>query len=173
MKLPPVQIPKFDGDPHAFHDWINIFKASVHDNRSVSHTQRITYLQNIVSGKAKDLNRGYSCYPAFNNVALAELESRFGSPQDVVTAYIRRLESLQNRQNHNLVSFYTILKQLIQTFYNLHFTADPHSSTVLTLAKENLPHHLLLKWTEDTVRNHMSTPTLLIFQQIGFQANGF
>ena len=38
IKLPPVQIPKFDGDPLAFHDWINIFKASVHENRSISQT---------------------------------------------------------------------------------------------------------------------------------------
>ena len=50
-KLPPVQIPNFDGDPLAFHDWINIFKASVHENRSISQTHRITYLQNSVSGK--------------------------------------------------------------------------------------------------------------------------
>ena len=167
IKLPPVQIPKFDGDPLAFHDWISIFKASVHENRSISQTHRITYLQNSVSGKAKDLIRGYSCNPAFYNVALAELESRFGSPQHVVTAYIRRLESWQKMSslNHTLVSFSTFLKQLIQTFHNLHFTADLHSSTVLTLAKGKLPHHLLLKWTEYTVRNNMSTPTLLDFQQ--------
>ena len=86
IKLPPIQIPKFDGDPLAFHDWINIFKASVHDNTSISQTHRITYLQNSVSGKAKDLIRGFSCNPAFYNVALAELESRFGSPQHNVTA---------------------------------------------------------------------------------------
>ena len=160
-----VQIPKLDGDPLAFHDWINIFKASVHENRSISQTHRITYLQNSVSGNAKDLIRGYSCNPAFYNVALAELESRFGSPQRVVTAYI--LESWQKMSslNHTLVSFSTFLKQLIQTFHNLHFNADLHSSTVLTLAKEKLPHHLLLKWTEHTVRNNMSTPTLLDFQQ--------
>ena len=126
IKLPPVQIPKFDGDPLAFHDWINIFKASVHENRSISQTHRITYLQNSVSGKAKDLIRGYSCNPAFYNVALAELESRFGSPQHVVTAYIRCVESWQkvSSLNHTLVSFSTFLKQLNQTFHNLQFTAD-------------------------------------------------
>ena len=117
---------------------------------------------------AKDLIRGYSCNPAFYNVALAELESRFGSPQHVVTAYIRRLESWQKMSslNHTLVSFSKFLKQLIQTFHNLHFTANLHSSTVLTLAKEKLPHHLLLKWTEHAVRNNMSTPTLLDFQRL-------
>ena len=55
IKLPPIQVPKFDGDPLAFHDWINIFKASVHENTSISQTHRITYLQNSVSGKAKTL----------------------------------------------------------------------------------------------------------------------
>ena len=65
IKLPPIQIPQFDGDPLAFHDWINIFKASVHENTSISQTHRVTYLQNSVSGKAKDLIRGYSCNPAF------------------------------------------------------------------------------------------------------------
>ena len=68
-------------------------------------------------------------------------------------------------QPNTLVSLSTFLKQLIQTFHNLHFTADLHSSTVLTLAKEKLPHHLLPEWTEHTVRNHMSTPILLDFQQ--------
>ena len=167
IKPPPVQTPKFDVDPLAFHDWVNLFKATVHDIRSISQTHRITYLQNSVSGKAKDLIQGYSCNPAFYNVALAELESRFGSPQHVVTAYIRRLESWQkiSSRNHTLVSFSPYPKQLIQTYHNLHFTADLHFSTVLTLAKEKLPHHLLLKWTEYKVRNHMSTPTLLTFQR--------
>ena len=65
MKLSSIQIPKFDGDPLAFHDWNNIFKASVHENTSISQAHWITYLQNSVSGKAKDLIRGYSCNPAF------------------------------------------------------------------------------------------------------------
>ena len=107
IKLPPVQIPKLDGDPLAFHAWIYIFEASVHDNRSISRTQGITYLQNLVSGKAKDLIRGYSCNPASNNVALAELESRFGSLQHLVTANIRCLQSWQkiSSLNHTLVKF--------------------------------------------------------------------
>ena len=56
IKRPPVQIPNFDGDHLAFLDRMNIFKASVHNNRSISQTHRITYRQNAVSGKAKNLN---------------------------------------------------------------------------------------------------------------------
>ena len=133
-KLPPIQVPKFDGDALAFHDWMNIFNASVHENTSISQTHRITYLQNSVSGKAKDLIRGYSCNPAFYNVALAELESRFGSPQHIVTAYIHRLGNwahISSQNPHTLVSFFTFLNQLVQTFIKLRFTADLQYSLLL------------------------------------------
>ena len=53
-KLPPLQLPMLDGDPLQYHDWINIFKA-VNSKLSITDTHRITYLQNSVSGAAKDL----------------------------------------------------------------------------------------------------------------------
>ena len=104
--------------------------------------------------------------PAFYNVALAELESRFGSPQHIVTAYIHRLENwahISSQNPHTLVSFFTFLKQLVQTFINLRFTADLQSSTVLTIAKEKLPHNLLLKWTEHTSKTTSFHRLCLIF----------
>ena len=153
IKLPPIQIPKFNGDPIAYHDWINIFKATVHTNHSITQTHRITYLQNSVIGRAKDLIRGYSCNPVFYDVALAELHSHFGSPQNVVNAYIKRLESwsrVTSKDPHTLVSFTTFLKQMGQFFTDLHYTADLQSFTVLSIAKAKLPHNLLTKWTEYT-----------------------
>ena len=115
IKLPPIQIPKFDSDPLALHDSINVFKTSVHENTSIPQTHRFTYLQSSVSGKAKVLIRGYcSCNPALYNVALPELESRIGSPQGIVTAYIHRLKNwahVSSQNPHTLVSFFTILKK--------------------------------------------------------------
>ena len=40
IKLPPIQIPKFNGDPLAFHKWVNIFKAMVHSDHSITQTHR-------------------------------------------------------------------------------------------------------------------------------------
>ena len=39
VKLPPIQIPSFDGNPLAFHDWLNIFNATVDSNTTISDTQ--------------------------------------------------------------------------------------------------------------------------------------
>ena len=168
IKLPPIRTPKFDGDPLAFHDCINIFKASVNENTSISQTHRFIYLLNSVCGKAKDLIRGYSCNPAYYIFALVELESCFGSPQHIVTAYIHRLENcalISSQNPHTLVSFFTFLKQLVQTFIILRFTADLQSSTLLTIAEEQHPHNFLLKWTEHTVKNSILFASLLCIQQ--------
>ena len=94
---------------------MNIIKATVHTNHLITQTHRITYLQNSVTGRAKDLIRGYSCNPAFYDVALAELHSHFASPQLVVNAYIKRLETwsrVSSQDPHTLVSFTTFLKQI-------------------------------------------------------------
>ena len=58
VKLPPIKLPNYDGDPMAYHDWINMFQATVDRNHTISHTHRMTYLQKsyaaIVSGKNED-----------------------------------------------------------------------------------------------------------------------
>ena len=103
---------------------------------TISH--RITYFQHSVTGRAKDVIRGYSCNPAFFDVPLAELQSDFGSPQHVVNAHIKRLESwsrVTSQNPHTVVSFTTFLKQMVHSFTDLHYTADLQSSTVLSIAK--------------------------------------
>ena len=155
VKLPPIQIPSFDSNPLAFHDWLNMFNATVDSNTTISDTHRITYLQNAVTGKAKELIKGYSCNPVFYKPALENLKSRFGDTFIVVNAYIKQLEKWPAaiKSSHSFVSFAAFLKQMVQTFKNLNFNADLNSSTLTKIVKSKVPQDLLLKWTEYTVRN--------------------
>ena len=58
IKLPPLSIPHFNGNPLQYHEWINNFFSMVHNNTGKTDTHRITYLQNSVSGKAKQIIEG-------------------------------------------------------------------------------------------------------------------
>ena len=100
IKLPPLQLPMFDGDPLQYHDWINTFKATVDSNRSITDTHRITYLQNSVAGPAKDLIKGYSYNPTFYAAALADIEKRFGDADYIVSS---RLTSQSWKATHNFL----------------------------------------------------------------------
>ena len=139
----------------------------IHNNTSITDTHRITYLQNSVSGKAKDLIHAYSCDPSYYQTALNELIRHFGDRTIVVNAFINQLENwkmnFQNKQS--FIAFISFLKRLVQAFQYLGFTADLHSTTLIKKAKEKTPHHLVLKWTEYCLTELSSDPTLVDFQQ--------
>ena len=157
----------FDSDPLQYHDWINTFKATVDSNRSITDTHRITYLQNSVTGPAKDLIKGYSYNPTFYAAALADIEKRFGDADYVVASYITKLETFTQSPLHDaksITAYNTFIKEFTRIFSDLGFSSELTSSTVLRLAKDKLPKQLLVKWTEYTIQNAIAKPSLLHFQ---------
>ena len=95
IKLPPLTIQNFNGNPLKYHEWINNFFCLVHNNTSITDTHCITYLQNAVTGKAKDVIQAYSCDPAYYSTALNELMSYFGDPTIVVNAFTKSIGKLE------------------------------------------------------------------------------
>ena len=93
IKLPPLKLQNFNGDPLHFNEWINNFYSMIHHNPSITDTHRITYPQNSVSGKAKDLIHAYSCDPSYYQTALNVLINHFGDRTIVVIAFINQLEN--------------------------------------------------------------------------------
>ena len=142
IKLPPLQLPMFYGDPLQYHDWVNTLKATVHSNMSITNTHRITHIQNSVSGAAKDLIKGYSYNPTFYAAALADIEKRFGDADYIVASYITKLETYPQFPLHDAKSsttYNTFIKNFTRIFSDLDFSSDLTSSTVLRLAKDKLP----------------------------------
>ena len=139
----------------------------IHNNPSITETHRITYLQNSVSGKAKDLIHAYSCDPSYYQTALNETIRHSGDRTIIVNTFINQLENWQmNFQNkQSFIAFSSFLKRLVQAFQYLGFTADLQSTTLIKKVKEKTPHHLVLKWTEHCLTDLSSDPTLVDFQQ--------
>ena len=117
IKLPPLSLPHFNGNPLRYHEWINNFFSMVHNNTGITDTHRITYLQNSgkvtylqVSGKAKQIIESYSCNPAYYETALNEQMNHFGDPSVVVSAFINQLESWHTTDSNNKKIICRILK---------------------------------------------------------------
>ena len=167
IKLPPLKLQNFNGDPLHFNEWINNFYSMIHHNPSITDAHRITYPQNSVSGKAKDLIHAYSCDPSYYQTALNELINHFGDRSIVVIAFIIQLENWQvNHQNkQSFIAFSSFLRRLDQAFQYLGFIADLQSTTLLKKAKEKVPHKLILKWTENCLTEFSSDPSLADFQR--------
>ena len=110
IKLPPLSLSHFNGNPLRYHEWINNFFSMVHNNTGITDTHQITYLQNSVSAKVKQIIKSYSCNAAYYETALNELMNHFGDPSVVVSAFIDQLESWHATNSNNKKIICRILK---------------------------------------------------------------
>ena len=128
VKLPDIRIQKFDGDPLKWNEWSSMFSSTIHNNEDITDTERMSYLQSLVIGPAKDCISGFLCNPNFYPSALQELNRRFGNPQNVVGALTKELEAFQRPAMNDhaaLIACASLLRKVVRTFASNGFSADP------------------------------------------------
>ena len=138
-----------------------MFSSIIDNNRDISENERMSYLQSLVIGSAKEAVSGYLCNPGFNHEALSEPERRFGNPQHVVSALTKKLELWQRPQANDhatLTSYASFLRKLVQTFNAHGFYADMKSTFLVRIARDKLPWSLKMKWSEHLVDINSTFP---------------
>ena len=150
-------------DPLKWNEWSCMFSSAIHQNRDITDNERMSYLQTLVVGPAREAISGYLCNPGFYHDALSELERRFGNPQHVVAALTKELELWQRPQasdHATLISYASFLRKLVQTFNAHGFYADLYSTYLVRIARDKLPWSLKMKWSEHLVDNGSPFPGL-------------
>ena len=163
VKLPDIRKQKFDGDPLKWNDCSCMFSSAIHQNRDIIDNERMSYLETLVVGPAKEAISGYLCNPGFYHDALLELERRFGNPQHIVAALTKELELWHRPQASDhvtLISYASFLRKLVQTFNAHGFYADLNSTYLVRIARDKLPWSLKMKWNEHLVDNGSPFPGL-------------
>ena len=163
VKLPDIRIQKFDGDPLKWNEWSSMFSSTIHNNEDITDAERMSYLQSLVIGPAKDCISGFLCNANFHSSALQELNGRFGNPQFVVGASTKKLEAFQRpamKDHAALIAFASLLRKVVQTFSSYGFSADLNATYLLRIARDKLPKPIKLKWTKHVVYNDWTNPGL-------------
>ena len=140
-----------------------MFSSAIHQNRDITDNERMSYLQTLVVGPAKEAISGYLCNPGFYQDALLELERRFGNPQHVVAILTKEFELWHRPQASNhvtLISYASFLRKLVQTFNAHDFYADLNSTYLVRIARDKLPWSLKMKRSEHLVDNGSPFPGL-------------
>ena len=86
-----MNIEPYTGDPLQRSDWRSRFDFMI-GNTPLSNSQKIAYLQGLVTRKAKDPVLYFHCNGEFYNDALQELERKFGKTTTIVNAYKQLLD---------------------------------------------------------------------------------
>ena len=171
FSLPMISLDHFSCDPLMWHQWYKFFQSTIHDNPALSTVQKIAYLQNSVTHKAKDFICGYSYNEDFYEEALQELIRKFRKPQHVVSAYLTQTEQWPKTRMEDpssVVTFASLLRRLVQTFRLHHFESDLRASAVLKVDKEKLTTPMTIRWNQHVRSMRIEQPNLFwLILQIG------
>ena len=89
--LPKMNIEHYTGDPLQWSDCRSRLDFMI-GNTPLSNSQKIAYIQGVVTEKAKDAVLHFHCNgQLYNNDALQELGRKFGKATTIVNAYILQL----------------------------------------------------------------------------------
>ncbi|KAF0290311.1 hypothetical protein FJT64_011460 [Amphibalanus amphitrite] len=161
--IPRITLPTYRGRPEEWPRWIGLFKALVHDQPSLTNTERITLLQSSLAGPAAQAVSGMLYNGALYGKALETLQARFGREEDIVRAHLAALfdaPSPRISEPGEVEKFQLLLHNAVTVLENLGYTHDLGGSENLRRVVERLPPELAVSWAKRTYRMRPERPTL-------------
>ena len=116
--LPEWQLAQYNGDPLQWHEWFGQFKNAI-DSQSLIDDVKLTYLETLVTGKAKIAIAEFAYCGLMYKDALRTLERKTGQPQAVVSANLAKLSNfppLKMQNSDNIFNYSAAISSLVGVF---------------------------------------------------------
>jgi len=102
IKLPKIQLAKFNGDITKFPAFWQSFEHAIHNNEAVSPINKLNYLLSLLEGPAYRAVEGFNLQEENYENVVETLKSRFGKKQQIVNAHMQNLLELQNHPSEGI-----------------------------------------------------------------------
>ena len=151
LKLPPVDMPTFSGEPIRYCQFINVFESII-ENKEPDSRQCLYYLSQYARGVAKDLV--CSClyiHDARDALQRAKmlLKENFGQPYQITSAFISKLTegpSLATNNSSELSAFTIDLETCVITLKGIGYVNEINTQHVPRQIINRLPVPIQHKW---------------------------
>ena len=147
--VPQIQLPIFSGKAIEWPQWIGLFKTLIHDQKSLSNSEKLAHLQSSVTGIAKQAVEGMlfdgELYPA----ALRTLVERFGREGDIVNANLSAVFSVPPMREIDppaLEKLHAAVHCAVTVLKSMDFDGDLNSTENLRRVVLKLPNELKRDW---------------------------
>ena len=143
FNLPKLQLPRFNGNALHFLSFRDKFNAAVNDDKSLAPVEKLQYLTQL-SGDAAQLIEGLPLTNASYDKAMELLETRYGKPYVLVSAYLDAIMCLEapSADASSLRTFYDNLTAYLRGLHSLGEIQSVSSNLLLNIVKQKLPHQV-------------------------------
>ena len=130
------------------------------------------HLQSLLTGKATAIVDGYGCNGNLYVSAINRLQNLFGNPKRIVNAFLEKLPNFKAQDpayTESNTQFFSFLLKMVDTFSQLGFIHDLHSTTNpnvalaklpnLNVALAKLPNPVRLEWNKFVLEKNHQQPS--------------
>ncbi|BES88544.1 Retrotransposon protein [Nesidiocoris tenuis] len=109
LRLPPIQLPTFNGAYDEWHSFFNIFKDIVHSNGNYRNSSKLKYLKNSLRGEAYSIIDSLDLTCENYQVALDLLIERYDDPNRAIEKHTASLFDLPKLERESASSLRSLL----------------------------------------------------------------
>ena len=138
----------FDGEPKNWQFFVDSFNCAIDSNESLSGVQKLTYLKNLVTGKAASIIDGI---PLSNNnyeTAFNLLKDRYDNKQLQISSHMKSLLEISDIYNVNnidsLRTMYDNIETQIRHLKHLGIEADMYGPMLVPIIMSKIPQEINL-----------------------------
>ena len=147
IKLPRIEIKKFNGELTQWKSFIDTFEAAI-DKSSLSDVEKFNYLKGYLLGNALKTIEGLSLTNENYPKALDLLRDRYGNVQMIISAHMSELLKLQPITSEEDVSylrlFYDNIESHVRSLLSLGVDSKNYGALLSPIIMERLPNELRL-----------------------------
>ncbi len=115
IKLPEMSLPCFDGKYENWTQFEDMFKATIHNHKSLSASQKLQYLKSCVKGDATNLIKSITVSDSNYQEAWNLLEQRYNNKREIVFSLLRKLTNHPNMKTESAVQLQSLIDTTLET----------------------------------------------------------
>lgn len=161
LKLPPIQIPSFEGDHGNWLSFRDTYLSLIHENEEIDNINKFHYLKQYLKGSASKVIDSLAVSSNNYDTAWSLLCERFDNKHMLVHEHIKCLFSIETLHKESEKGIRHIIDTLTKNLSALNSLGEPTDkwdSLIIYMASAKLDSFTARKWEES--RSDKESPTL-------------
>ena len=156
VRLPKLELPKFNGDITMFNSFWQAFDCAIHSNENLPDIHKLNYLMNLLEGPAHRVVAGLQLTEENYKQAVESLKLRFGGKQRIISAHMQSLLKLQDCPNEKVSQLRYIYDKInvhVRGLESLGMSQESYGGLLIPIIMQQMPRDITIqvarKVTED------------------------
>ena len=154
VKLPKVNIEKFEGDLTSYPTFMDSYESIIHNNKTLSPVEKFYYLKGLLKGKAAATIEGLSMTNDNYESAIELIKSRFGDRKSLQAHFIDSLMKLKPVENVKDIKSLRVLhdkiESIVRNLKTLGIDDSTYGPLLMPCILQKLPSDISLSITKST-----------------------